>query len=202
MVSLMMDKIAAMRKYEEAKKEKKVDEDIISLLDKINSLENYYTTSSCSGRIGIMEIREIGDKKSAKFLGKWHREVNKEEVEEAISKYEKGYLYLLVQSSIFHVVAKDIPSAIFLINLSKECGFKYSSIKYINETGVLVEILSTENIQAPLGENGELKICPSDLEFFVKMANKTLHRVKQKLKNLEEKISSLLLSSSGSSSTL
>ena len=190
-----MDRMAAMEKYEKAKIEGKVDEDIISLLDMINSMENYYTTSSCSGRIGIMEIREIGDKRSAEFLGKWHREVKIEEVEDAIKKYKEGYLYLLVQSAIFHVVSKDIPSAIGIINFAKECGFKYSSIKHINETGVLVEILGTEHLQVPMGEKGEIKLCPEDMEFLVKMANKTLRRVKNKLKLFEEKLSSLPLSS-------
>ena len=36
----------------------KWDEKIVSLCDKINSLENYYTTSSCSGRILLMIDQE------------------------------------------------------------------------------------------------------------------------------------------------
>ncbi len=44
----------AMEGLRKALKEGKVDEDIIPLLEKINSLENYFTTSSCSGRISVM----------------------------------------------------------------------------------------------------------------------------------------------------
>jgi len=33
-----------------------IDGEIKKLVDKINSLENYYTTSSCSGRILIAKI--------------------------------------------------------------------------------------------------------------------------------------------------
>ena len=44
------------------------DEKIISLCDKINSNDNYYTTSSCSGRIIIM--KDVVKKGKGLFPGK------------------------------------------------------------------------------------------------------------------------------------
>ncbi len=192
-----MDREKAIKKYETAKNNGEVDKDIIPLLDKINSLSEYYTTSSCSGRIAIMEIPDIGDKKGSSFLGKWHREIDYEEVKKAIKKYNKGYLYFFVQSSIYHVVAQNTDAAERLIQLAKNCGFKYSSIRVIKDQGILVEILGTEHIQIPMGLNGKIKICEEDiLLFFTDIANTVLKRVKSKNRCLEEKISSLLLSSS------
>jgi len=43
-----------MRKLERAKKNEEVDPEILSLLDFINSLPDFYTTSSCSGRICLL----------------------------------------------------------------------------------------------------------------------------------------------------
>jgi len=190
-----MSREVAMRKYKLAKESGEVDIDIIPLLDKLNALEEYYTTSSCSGRIVIMEIPEVGDKINSKFLGKWHRQVNVSEVKEAIASYSSGNLYFLVQSAILHVVSKDINSAMKLIKIGKETGFKYSSIRVINDAGVLVELLSTEHLQIPLGTAGKLKVCSEDIAFFVTIANKLLARIKNKLSRLEEKISCLLPSS-------
>ncbi len=191
-----MNKKEALEKYEKAKSEGKVDDDIISLLDKINEHQELYTTSSCSGRIVILNIPSIGDKKNARFLCKWHTLVKNEEIEKCLENYEKDYLFLIMQSPIIHVIASNIDWANKIMKISRECGFKYTTIKEIKNTKVLVEILSTENLHIPLGEKGNIKIDYKDLEFFTEIANKLLLRAKKKLKCLEEKFSYLLLSSS------
>jgi len=192
MGDMMINRREALEKYEEAKKKGEVDEDIVSLLDTINSSKNYYTTSSCSGRIVLFQIPEIGDKVNANFIGKWHREVEYEEIKKALEDYTKGYLFLLVQSAIIHVVADSLERGKEMIALALESGFKYTSIKNIKNGKVLVEILSTENIHIPLGKNGELMVDEKALEFFVEMANKTLQRIKRKLKNLEKNLRRVL----------
>ncbi len=192
----MISRDTALGKYREAKMKGEVDRDIIPILDILNSSEEYYTTSSCSGRIVVMQIPRIGDKKNAKFLGKWHQNVSSGEVLNTISSYSEGYLFLLVQSAIIHVVARDLKSAKRLIRIALESGFKYTTIKNIEKNGILVEILSTENLHIPLGENGKLKVSQESIEFFVKMANHTLRRVKNKLSKFEGKINCSLRASS------
>jgi len=192
----MLKRKEALEKYRKAKRDGKVDEDIISLLDTLNLSSDFYTTSSCSGRIVLLNLPEIEDKKNATFLGKWHKPVIPEEVKNSIDRYEDGYLFILMQSPIIHVVCKDVVSAQMLIRIALECGFKYSSIKNISDDSVLVEILSTENLNVPLGKEGNVVVEKEDINFFVEMANKLLLRSKEKLKCLERKINSLLLSSS------
>ncbi len=187
----MMDKKEAMEKYEEHKSRNLVDKDIIPLLEKINKLKCCYTTSSCSGRIALLQLPEIGDKKNAIFIGKWHRNVNLEEVIESLKKYKDGYLFFLVQSSIIHVVCEGLENARRMITIARDAGFKYTSIKSIKNGKILVEILSTENLQVPLGVDGEIKIDKENIKFFVNMANKILQRIKRKLQIFEERISSL-----------
>ncbi len=190
----MIDRKEALRKYEEAKIRGEVDEDIIPLLELINSSRDYYTTSSCSGRIVILQIPRIGDKINAKFLGKWHRKVGVDEIRETVKNYTQGYLFLLMQSSIIHVVASSLNAARSIIEIALESGFKYTCIKNIKEEKVMVEILSTENLHIPLGKNGELLVEEKELEFFIEMANEMLDRVKKKLALLEEKLRRTLLS--------
>ena len=49
-------------------RENKVDDDIIDLLFLINSINGVYTTSSCSGRMGVIEEPGIGAKPLARWL--------------------------------------------------------------------------------------------------------------------------------------
>ncbi|ANF22646.1 tRNA(Phe) 7-((3-amino-3-carboxypropyl)-4-demethylwyosine(37)-N(4))-methyltransferase Taw3 [Thermococcus piezophilus] len=183
-------KARAMAGLRKALEEGKVDEDIIPLLEKINSLENYFTTSSCSGRISIMEMPEFGDKVNAEWLGKWHREVTLEEVLDAIGMHSKGQLWFLVRSPIIHVSARTMEDAVRILNLAINCGFKYSNIKSISHKKLLVEIRSTERMDVPLGENGELWVSREYIEKIVAIANAQLRRAKGKLKKLEEEINS------------
>ena len=184
-------KARAMEGLRRALKEGKVDEDIITLLEKINALENYFTTSSCSGRISVMEMPHFGDKVNSVWLGKWHREVTVEEVLEAIGRHEKGQLWFLVMSPILHVGSRTLEDAVRLLNLAIGLGFKYSNIKSVSHKKLLVEIRSTERMDVPLGANGELWVSGDYIERIVGIANDQLRRFKRKLKRLEEEVEKL-----------
>ena len=184
-------KAKAMEGLRKALAEKKVDEDIISLLEKINSLENYFTTSSCSGRISVMEMPHFGDKLNSVWLGKWHREVAFEEVMDAIKRHREGQLWFLVRSPILHVGARTLEDAVELLNLAIDLGFKYSNIKSISHRKLLVEIRSTERMDVPLGEEGELWVNQDYIKRITTIANDQLRRFKGKLKRLEKEIERL-----------
>jgi len=184
-------KARAMEGLRQALAEGKVDEDIIPLLEKINSLDNYFTTSSCSGRISVMEMPHFGDKVNSIWLGKWHREVSLEEVLEAIRRHEKGQLWFLVRSPILHVSVKTMDNAVRLLNLAIGLGFKYSNIKSVSHKKLLVEIRSTERMDVPLGSDGKLWVSEEYIERTVAIANSQVRRFKGKLKRLEEEIEKL-----------
>ncbi|AFN03890.1 hypothetical protein PFDSM3638_05500 [Pyrococcus furiosus DSM 3638] len=181
----------ALISLEIALRKGEVDEDIIPLLKKINSLDNYFTTSSCSGRISVMEMPHFGDKVNAKWLGKWHREVSLDEVLGAIKKHRSGQLWFLVRSPILHVGAKTLEDAIRLVNLAVSCGFKYSNIKSISNKKLIVEIRSTERMDVLLGENGRILVGEEYLRKIVEIANAQVRRFKEKLKRLESNIDAL-----------
>ncbi|ASJ03833.1 tRNA(Phe) 7-((3-amino-3-carboxypropyl)-4-demethylwyosine(37)-N(4))-methyltransferase Taw3 [Thermococcus barossii] len=184
-------KAKAMEDLRKALAENKVDEDIIPLLEKLNALENYFTTSSCSGRISVMEMPDFGDKVNSVWLGKWHREVELGEVIEAIKKHSSGQLWFMVRSPILHVGARTLEDAVRLLNLAIGLGFKYSNIKSVSHRKLLVEIRSTERMDVPLGAEGELWVDEAYIERIVAIANSQVRRFKGKLKRLEEEIGGL-----------
>jgi len=101
-------------------KNKEVDAEILPVLDLINQFDEYYTSSSCAGRIVLLELPQIGDKKNAKFLGKWHRNIESNELISSIKKAKKGQLWFLAQSPIIHVVAKTNNDAENILKIGKE----------------------------------------------------------------------------------
>ncbi len=155
-IDFYKNKKQILEKLKNAKKENLVDKGIIPLIDIINSNNNYYTSSSCYGRIVVLELPDLGDKKNAVFLGKWHKEIKPEDVFLALDKSSnKGQLWFLAQSPIIHVHSININSADQLVKIAVNCGFKHSSFK-TSKKNIIVEIVSTERIDAPIGLNGEL----------------------------------------------
>jgi len=186
-----LQKKKALESLNEALEKGLVDSDIIFLLNKINSLENYFTTSSCSGRISVMQLPDFGDKLNAVWLGKWHSEVKIEEVLDAINKHDEGMLWFMLNSPILHIAARTLEDAVELLNLAISCGFKHSNIKSISHKKLVVEIRSTERMDVPLGKDKELWVSPEHLAKIISMANLQLRRAKEKLKRFENEIEKL-----------
>lgn len=180
-----------------------VDTQILPILESLNSHPDYYTTSSCSGRIQVLELPKLGDKENSTVLGKWHEPVGIEQVQESLSEMSgNGVVYLLAQSPIIHVVCKTIDAASKLRNLADSAGFKYSSIRSLKEQRaksnasdfekITVEILSTERLDVPIAKNNKIFTDDEYLEFLVENANQCLERARNKsevlLDNLKEKL--------------
>ena len=160
------------------------DEEVVEIIGVLNRLEDFYTTSSCSGRVALICIPEIGAKREAEFIGKWHRAVTKEEVSEAIKAPKQGEIWLISQSPILHVSCRGLEKAKTLLRVAIESGFKYSGIKAISKDNgkVMVEIMSTERMDVPLGKDNEIFCSETYIAYIVQKANFMLTRGKAKLK--------------------
>ena len=167
-------------------KEGSVDRDILPLLDLINGRENSFTTSSCAGRIALIELPELGDKRQANFLGKWHREIDSEDFRIALKKYQgELLLYLLVQPPILHVYCRTGQEAKEIITLGRESGFKDSSFRGL-ELPYLVALVTTEHLNVPIAASGIIFPDDNYINFLVGRANAAFQRARGKLKRLED----------------
>ena len=183
----------ALISYHDALMNNEIDKMIKPILTSINAMSSYYSTSSCAGRIVLMQIPKIGDKKHALFLGKWHEPVRLKELKVSIEKYEKDQLWLLAQSPIFHIGAKDFEAADTMIHLGISSGLKHSTIKTMKDQ-IIIELLSTERVDIPFGEQGELYVTDEYLGFCLSIANKVLRRAQRKLKRLENALTAFNIS--------
>jgi len=184
----------AIKSLEKACSENKVDHKIQPILDIINNSDEYYTSSSCAGRILLLQIPRIGDKKQAEFLGRWHRTIKTEELLNAIKKSDKGTLWLLAQSPILHIGARTNTAADKIVKIANASGFKNSNIKSIGKKP-LVEIGSTERLDAPIGEDGTLLCGREHLELLVRISNEVIEKSRLKLSRFEQEIKKYLSTS-------
>lgn len=173
-----------MQNLEKIKKENKVDADIIPILDLLNSLDDFYTSSSCYGRIVLLEIPKIGDKKNAKWLGKWHNKIRAEDISSVVKNATKGQLWILAQAPILHIYAKTQKAADKLLKTAISCGFKHSGFKSI-EKNIIIEVASTERLDVPVGKDSQLFCNNEYMNIIVDIANEIIDRSVMKLARLE-----------------
>jgi tRNA wybutosine-synthesizing protein 3 len=177
----------ALSKLEKAKKDNLVDKGILPILNIINNSDLYYTSSSCYGRIVLLEIPNIGNKKEAVFLGKWHRSISVDELISASNNSKKGQIWLLSQSPIIHITSKTIDAADRILKIAISCGFKNSGIRSLKKR-IIVEICSTERLDVPIG-NDKTIFCNKDhIDLLVSISNEVFNKSNNKLEKLRREL--------------
>ena len=185
------DKKRTMEKLREAIKNNFVDKDVLFIVDKINEMDDYYTTSSCIGRCGIMEFpKNKNPKVHSKWLGKWHHYADEKELFEAVNRKSDDFesVVFVMNSPILHVASKDIHSAKKLLELAIHNGLKASSVKSISDRRIIVEILSTYKMDVPIGVNGKILVDDDYLKFLLHIGNKKLEKAREILTRFYEKL--------------
>jgi len=161
-----------------------IDRAIIPLCRKINKNPDYYTTSSCAGRIIL--IKETGKKQENAFIKVWHDKISMKELLNALknAKYKK-IIYLKHEPCIMHVSCRTLSDAEKLVQLARHCGWKKSGIISLGKN--IAELNSTEILAAPV-MNNKILADNAYLNVLVKEANKKLRQTREKIKNLENSL--------------
>jgi len=180
-------KESALKSLENACVEQKVDEGILQILDLINQIEGFYTSSSCAGRIVLLEIPQIGDKRGATFLGVWHRTIELKELKSAATNATKGVLWLLAQAPILHIGAQTLELANVMVKTAISCGFKNSAMKSTGKK-IRIEICSTERLDAPIGKDGCVFCGDEHLSLLVEISNEVIERSRKKINRFVNKV--------------
>lgn len=157
------------------------DEKILGLCEKINSLENFYTTSSCSGRILVIKDEDV--KAPGIFEFSSHDKVQKLNLENM-----KGDLKFKQEPMILHIACRKLEDADYLMKLSQKAGFKKMGIIALGKR-IVVEINASEKIEFPLTKKGKLLVDEYFLNLVLKKANYNLEKSWEKIEKLEKLIS-------------
>ena len=160
-----------------------IDKQIKPLIKLINSKKDYYTTSSCAGRILLIEISKPR-KTASKWLFTSHNKVTFKQIKNI--KLTKKNIWFKQEPFILHVMCRDLQSAQKLVNIARFVGFKRSGIQSIKSN--FVEISSSEFLDTIIAKNGKWLIGDDYLKILIKEANKKLSENKNKIKKFYNKI--------------
>lgn len=164
------------------------DKKIISLCEKINTLDNYYTTSSCSGRVVL--LKDSRDKRDDLFIRVWHDRTSFEELKETLNNINsEDLIYFKQDPVIMHVACKTLEDAQKLIELAMESGWKRNGI-ISSDKRFVVELNATDKLEFPVFHK---KVLVNDdyLKLIVEEANKKLELSWGKIKRLESSVETL-----------
>lgn len=184
------DKSRALHSLFRAMERGIVDPDVIPLLSVLNSHEDYFTTSSCSGRIQLAATHLPGEKFTMVVLGKWHRPVSPDELRGVLSVSRHRDLWLSVQGPILHVVCRNLEAASRLLVAARKAGLKHSGLVWVKDR-VVAELVSSDRVEAPLRLNGVPTVREEALEDFVRRVDGVLKRAKERLARLETTVRKL-----------
>lgn len=164
--------------------EGKWDNHILDLCEKINKHEEYCTTSSCSGRVVITKADK--NKSENAFLFKSHEKITFKELKYKIEEIKNSYselAYFKSEPCILAVSCDNLEDAEKLMKLAQESGWKRSAI--ISASRFIVELMSTEKLEFPILDKGNILVDDNFLRIIVDESNKKLEKSWEKIKKLE-----------------
>jgi tRNA wybutosine-synthesizing protein 3 len=162
------EKKVALSKLDKSKKGS-IDSGVKGLVDLINSKEEYYTTSSCSGRVVLWQN---GGKNEGKWLKVSHDLIEK--VFFDVSSQE--LVWLRVDPFIIHIACRDLDTANVLLDKAKLI-FKKSCLLDFRKKFV-VEIMASERMEMPFYSG---KVLFNDLDMLLELVNGKLRRNKERI---------------------
>jgi tRNA wybutosine-synthesizing protein 3 len=164
-----------------------VDEDAIPIINELNSKNNYYTTSSCSGRISLFYESSSGKKQDAGSTFVKHELVSKKEVLDALKEIPEETLWFKMETPIFHVACRTNEDAEKLLGVCMKLGFKRSGITSIGRR-VMVEIIFNDKMEVPISMNKNLFVDDKFIGFLVQKANDKFIKNNKLLKSFEKEL--------------
>lgn len=190
-MSFETDKKNVLGRMDKSKKGE-LDDGIKEICSLINENSNYYTTSSCSGRIVVLE-KKSEKKDEARWIFVSHEETDFEPIKQSIGNTIKTNLnpettaWFKQEGAILHVCCRTISDAERFLNIARDSGFKRAGIISAGENPV-VEIISSEQMNLPIIAGGKIIVADEYLKILISEANRKMQRNREKLRKLEDNI--------------
>lgn len=164
------------------------DKAITELCRKINKNKEYYTTSSCSGRIVL--VKSLPEKRKGVFLFMSHDKTSFSDLKKVLKKARgyKGLIYFKQEPCILHVACSSLGEGEKLLEKAQQAGWKRSGIISIRGR-VMLELISTEKLELPVMSKEKILVNKNFLKLLVKEANGKLGKTWEKIQKFEELLS-------------
>ncbi len=168
-----------------------LDPGISRVLEVLNSIKGLTTTSSCIGRVVLVEGKvHWGREKDSRILYKTHDQIRPQDILRVIARGFEN-VWLKATGPIMHVRTRGLDCAIHLLEKARRSGFKHSGIIAYNNNEAVVELLSAPQMASPIVIEGVIVVRTGpQLEYLAGRANMVVESGRQRLFSLSNSISS------------
>jgi tRNA wybutosine-synthesizing protein 3 len=170
-------------------KKGEIDSDILDIVNYINSKDNYYTTSSCSGRINIIS-KKSGKKYDCDWLITSHDQIGFKELKLILEKPSEYKTWFREEPMILHVCCKNIVDANHFLKIAKTI-YKRAGIISI-EKRIIVEIIGSEFMDTIISKDRKMLVSDDYIKVLIEEANLKLASNKTGLKRFYETLKKML----------
>ncbi|XP_035027479.1 tRNA wybutosine-synthesizing protein 3 homolog [Hippoglossus stenolepis] len=179
-----------LNKMDQSKKGS-VDQDIEHVVSLLNSREEFFTTSSCSGRTILIDgAPESGgvQKQNCTWLFVSHQKCTSEDLMSGLEK-SSGDAVLKFEPFVLHVQCRRLEDAQLMHSVAVNSGFRNSGLT-VGKTGkIITAVRSTHGLEVPLSHEGKLLVGHEYVNFLTQTANQkmeeNLRRIHRFYQNLQ-----------------
>lgn len=162
-----------------------IDDEIKALVDAINAHTDYYTTSSCSGRILLYTTTHDRKKNETEWIFVSHNIVAEDDIRKALLELPSGIIFFRFEPLILHVVCKDITAAERLLQFCNNAGLKHSGAISLGER-IIVEIIGNDRLDAPIAVDKVFLIRDEWISHYVADANEKMRKNLERIKRFKQ----------------
>lgn len=172
-----------------------VDGDIEHVVSLLNSCEEFFTTSSCSGRTilidGAAESTHV-QKQDCVWLFVSHQKCKPDELMSALSR-SRGDAVMKFEPFVLHVQCRRLHDAQLVHSVAINSGFRNSGLT-VSKTGkIITAVRSTHGLEVPLSHEGKILVEDEYIHFLTQVANQkmeeNLRRIHRFYQNLQSALS-------------
>lgn len=172
-----------------------VDEGIEHVVSLLNSCEKYFTTSSCSGRIilidGTPESSDV-QKQNCVWLFVSHQKCTSDDLISALAGC-CGDAVLKFEPFVLHLQCRRLEDAQLMHFVSVNSGFRNSGLT-VGKTGkIIMAVRSTHGLEVPLSHDGKLLVQQEYIAFLTQVANQKMEENRRRIQRFYQNLQSALL---------
>ncbi|XP_044296866.1 tRNA wybutosine-synthesizing protein 3 homolog isoform X2 [Varanus komodoensis] len=168
-----------------------VDEPIEGIVRLLNEHDSFCTTSSCSGRMVVMEQPSLPppaeattgfeiQKQNCTWLMVTHQTCAIEDVLTALKRATDDAIFKF-EPFVLHVQCQDLQDAQLLHMVAIEAGFRNSGITVGRKGKIMMAVRSTHCLEVPLSQKGKLMVSEEYVDFVIQVANQKMDENRRRI---------------------
>ncbi|XP_054836449.1 tRNA wybutosine-synthesizing protein 3 homolog [Eublepharis macularius] len=168
-----------------------VDEPIADIVRLLNDHDSFCTTSSCSGRVVVLEQPPVPapaepttgfeiQKQNCTWLMVTHQICTMEEVLTALRRATDDAIFKF-EPFVLHVQCQELQDAQLLHKVAIEAGFRNSGITVGRKGKIMMAVRSTHCLEVPLSQKGKLMVNEEYVDFVVQVANQKMEENRRRI---------------------